>query len=296
MPCSCHDHDHQQNETKNLGIAFVLNFCFAIVELIGGILSNSVALLSDALHDMGDALAIAFAWLFAKIGQRKRSKSFSYGYKRFSLLSALLNSLILIIGSIFMGYLAITRLQEPAEVQSKLMFLFAILGVVVNGVAVWKVHKGKTMNEKVISLHLLEDLLGWCVILIGSVVIYFTGWHILDPILALGISVWIFFHGVRSGSKATHLFLQGVPNDVDDTALLYALQSEKAVSEIHDLHIWSLDGANNIGSCHVVVKEEQWQNQKEIKNRIRELFSSHNVGHVTLELELVGEVCELREC
>ncbi len=296
MPCSCSNHHQESEETKNLGIAFCLNFSFAIIELIGGILSNSIALLSDALHDMGDALAIAFAWLFAKIGQRKRSKSFSYGYKRFSLLSALINSLILIIGAVFMGYLAIGRLQEPAEVQSKIMFIFAVFGVLINGIAVWKIQKGKTMNEKVISLHLLEDLLGWCVVLVGSIIIYFTEWYIIDPLLALGISIWIFFHGIRSGSKATHLFLQGVPNDVDDTAIIRGLQSDKAISEVHDLHIWSLDGANNIGSCHIVVRKGQWENQKEMKDRIRKVFSSYNVGHVTLELEVIGEDCGLKNC
>jgi len=274
----------------------MLNFSFAIIELIGGLLSNSVALLSDALHDMGDALAIAFAWFFARIGRRKRSESFSYGYKRFSLLSALINSLILIIGAVFMSILAVGRLQEPVVVQSKIMFLFAILGVLINGLAVWKIQKGKTMNEKVISLHLLEDLLGWCVVLIGSIIIYFTEWYILDPILALGISIWIFFHGIRSGSKATHLFLQGIPDNVDDVALVKDLQSIPEVLEIHDLHVWSLDGANNIGSCHVVVPREHWNQLEQTKKGIRDKFSSHDVGHVTLELEMMGEDCGMKDC
>ncbi len=296
MPCHCHDHDHESKETKNLGVAFFLNFSFALIELAGGLLSNSVALLSDALHDMGDALAIAFAWGFAKVGQKKRSKSFSYGYKRFSLLSAVINSLILIIGSIFMGYLAITRLQNPTEVKSQIMFLFAILGVLINGFAVWKIQKGKTLNEKVITLHLLEDLLGWCAVLIGSVIIYFTGWYILDPLLALAISIWIFFHGLRSGSKATHLFLQGVPENVDEVSLISKIKEINALVDIHDLHIWSLDGNRNIGSCHLVVKEITPEIIKTVKHKARHIFEHHNVGHVTIEIEAQGEDCELEAC
>ena len=294
MPCSCsHDHD-DGSETKNLGVVFALNFGFAIIELIGGILSNSVSLLSDALHDMGDALASAFAWVFAKIGQRKRSKNFSYGYKRFSLLSSLINSLILIIGAVFMSILAIKRLQDPVEVQSKLMFLFAIFGVIVNGVAVWKIKKGRTLNEKVISLHLLEDLLGWCAILIASVVIYFTDWFILDPIMALGISIWIFFHGLRSGSKATHLFLQGFPEGVDEAHLKKHLVALPEVVDVHDLHVWSLDGSKNVGSCHLVVESQKAL--VEIKQQARKIFSDHEIGHVTLEIEMRGEGCELESC
>jgi len=290
--CSGH---HHHKESQNLGIAFLLNFGFAILELIGGLLSNSVSLLADAVHDMGDALAIAFAWVFAKIGNKKRSSTFSYGYKRFSLLSALINSLILIFGAIFMSVLAIQRLQDPVIVQSKLMFLFAILGVVVNGFAVWKVRKGKTMNEAVISLHLLEDLLGWCAILIGSVIIFFTDWYILDPIMALGISIWIFVHGVQSGAKISHLFLQGIPSNVDDSGLHKDLKNISGVSEIHDLHIWSLDGENNVGSCHVVI-EKAGKNDAEIKSKVRKYFKEHNVSHATIEIELNEELCGLDKC
>ena len=146
--CSHHHHNH---ETKNLGLVFLLNFGFAILEFIGGILSQSTALLSDAIHDMGDALAIALAWVFAKVGQRGRSQKFSYGYKRFSLLSALIASLILVFGAIAMLVLAVNRLQKPVEVHSDLMILFAILGVAVNGFAVLKMRSGKTLNEQVIS-------------------------------------------------------------------------------------------------------------------------------------------------
>ena len=289
--CSHHHHSH---ETKNLGLVFLLNFGFAILEFIGGILSQSTALLSDAIHDMGDALAIALAWIFAKVGQRGRSQKFSYGYKRFSLLSALIASLILVFGAIAMLVLAVSRLQAPVEVHSDLMILFAILGVAVNGFAVLKMRSGKTLNEQVISFHLLEDLLSWVAVLIGAVVIYFTDWYWLDPVMAIGISLWIFVHGLQKGSQAAQLFLQSVPNGVDQAVLLKALKKIPQVQEIHDLHLWSLDGESNIGSCHIVINKNT--DTELLKQKIRMCFAHNNVQHVTIELETPEEECPHQKC
>lgn len=289
--CSHHHHNH---EAKNLGLVFLLNFGFAILEFIGGILSQSTALLSDAIHDMGDALAIALAWVFAKVGQRGRSSKFSYGYKRFSLLSALIASLILVFGAVAMLVLAINRLQSPVEVQSDLMILFAILGVAVNGFAVLKIRSGKTLNEQVISFHLLEDLLSWVAVLIGAIVIYFTDWHWLDPVMAIGISLWIFVHGLQKGSKVAQLFLQSVPDGVDQQALVTALKKIPKVQAVHDLHLWSLDGESNIGSCHIVTKKVS--EAETLKQAVRDCFTKHNVQHATIELEDPQEVCPHQKC
>lgn len=290
---SC-SHHHHNNETKNLGLVFLLNFGFAILEFIGGILSQSTALLSDAIHDMGDALAIALAWVFAKVGQRGRSSKFSYGYKRFSLLSALIASLILVFGAVAMLILAVSRLQSPVAVHSDLMILFAILGVAVNGFAVLKIRSGKTMNEQVISFHLFEDLLSWVAVLIGAIVIYFTGWYWLDPLMAIGISLWIFVHGLQKGSKVAQLFLQSVPDGVDQEALITTLRKIPKVQEIHDLHLWSLDGESNIGSCHIVTKKIS--NAGTLKQEVRDCFTNHNVQHATIEIEVLRESCPHENC
>lgn len=291
LSCS---HHHHNNESKNLGIVFLLNFGFAILEFIGGILSNSTALLADAIHDMGDALAIALAWVFARIGQKKRSKNFSYGYKRFSLLSALIASLILVFGAIAMLALAVQRIQNPPEVQSELMILFALFGVAVNGFAVLKIKSGKTMNEKVISLHLLEDLLGWIAVLVGAIVIYFTGWHLLDPIMAIGISLWILIHGLRKGGEVTQLFLQSVPEGFDQKSLVESIKSISGVIDIHDLHVWSLDGEKNVGSCHIVTKENT--DSKLLKKQVRDCFQKQYIQHVTIEFERGTENCPHKNC
>ncbi len=290
---SC-SHNHHNQESKNLGIVFLLNFGFAILEFIGGILSQSTALLSDAIHDMGDALAIALAWVFAKIGQKGRSDKFSYGYKRFSLLSALIGSLILVFGAMAMLILAISRLQSPVEVHSDLMILFAILGVAVNGFAVLKIRSGKTLNEQVISFHLLEDLLSWIAVLIGAIVIYFTDWYWLDPLMAIGISLWIFVHGLQKGGKVAQLFLQSVPDGVDQEDLMKALTQIPEIEEVHDLHLWSLDGAANIGSCHIIIKANSKTDT--LKQKIRDCFATFHVQHVTIELESPLDTCPHQEC
>ena len=194
-----------------------------------------------------------------------------------------------------MSVLAIQRLFEPVVVQSSLMFWFAILGVAVNGLAVWKVKKGETMNEKVISLHLLEDLLGWCAVLVGSVIIYFTEWYILDPIMALAISMWIFIHGAHNGGKVAHLFLQGKPNNIEEESLISNLKKIQGVLDIHDLHIWSLDGENNISSCHITVEKSKTDNTA-IKAKARDIFKDHSIDHVTIEIELNEECCGLKRC
>ncbi len=291
--------NHHHHESKNLGIVFMLNFGFSVLEFIGGMLTQSVALIADAIHDMGDALAIALAWIFAKVGEKKRSQTFSYGYKRFSLLSALIASTILLVGASVMFFMALNRLQNPVEVQSDLMIFFTIFGVLVNGYAVWKIKSGKTMNEKVISIHLLEDLLGWMAVLVGAIIIYFTNWYIIDPIMAIIISVWVFIQGLKNGIQTTHLFLQGIPENINVTDLTTTLEKIKNLKHLHDLHVWSLDGEKNIASCHIVVTETIFKMPKEIeklKTKIRTIFQQHQIDHLTLEFESSTENCTLKNC
>lgn len=293
MSSSCCSHTHH-SETKNLGLVFCLNFGFAIIEFIGGILSQSTALLSDAIHDLGDSLAIALAWIFAKVGQKKRSKNFSYGYRRFSLLSALISSLILVIGAVVMFTIAVQKFQQPPVVQSDLMMLFGVFGVIVNGVAVLKIKSGKTMNEKVISLHLLEDFLGWIAVLVGAIVIYFTDWYLLDPIMAVCISGWILIHGLTKGGKVVQLFLQSVPDNVDETALIRSLKKIHGIVTVHDLHTWSLDGERNVGSCHIVIQPKT--DTVLLKQKIRACYQQYHVQHVTIEIESQDEACLYKNC
>ncbi len=289
-----HHHHHHDNDTKNLKLVFWLNLGFAILELVGGLLSNSVAIISDALHDLGDSLAILLAWILAKLALHPRTKNYSYGWKRFSLVGALLNALILIGGSIFILTETIPRVLTPEPVASWLMIAMAIFGLAVNGFAVYKMQAGKSMNEKVISLHLWEDVLGWAVVLIGAIVIYFTGWFVLDSLLAIGVSIYIIINAFKTLKESSEIFLQAIPSDISLSAISITLQQIKNIESVHDFHVWSLDGENHIGSLHVVINPNT--KPETIKALIRSCLEKEGIKHVTIELENTEEACRFKNC
>jgi len=181
-----HEHDHSHGSGKNLAWAFLLNISFCVIELIGGLLTNSIAILSDALHDFGDSISLGLAWYFQKISKRKPDSRYTYGYKRFSTLSALVNCLVLLTGSGFILYESIKRILNPIESNAQGMFVLAVVGVLVNGAAVVRLKKGDSLNEKVVSLHLLEDVLGWVAVLIGSIVMMFVDVPVWIPFFLSG--------------------------------------------------------------------------------------------------------------
>ncbi len=197
MPHS-HPHPNHDRIQKNFTLAFWLNTGFAILEIAGGLYTNSVAILSDALHDFGDSLSLGLAFYFQRKSLKKRDDYFSYGYKRFSLLGAFINSLILIIGSIFILQEAIHRLARPEQANAKGMLALAFIGIVVNAIAMFRLRSGGSINERVVALHFLEDVLGWVAVLIGSVVMLFADVPILDPILSMLIAGFILFNVTRT--------------------------------------------------------------------------------------------------
>lgn len=299
MSHHCCNHSHTHTASKNLGIAFFLNFGFAILEFVGGIACNSVAILSDAIHDLGDSLAIAFAWILQKISQKKRTECFSYGWKRFSLLGAIINGLILVIGSIFILFETIPRILTPEVTDTKIMIALSILGIAINGVAVLKTKQGKSLNEKMINLHLLEDLLGWGTVLVGSIIIHFTGWYILDSIMALGITVYILFHAAKMLKSSVKIILQAIPENINLQKIREKiLQDIPEIKELHDMHVWSLDGEKNVGSVHIIVDKKTFTVEKSctLKQKIREFFAKQGIEHITIELETKGENCGLETC
>jgi len=194
-------HNHHHHTTENIKVAFFLNLSFTVIELVGGLLTNSMAILSDALHDLGDSVSLGLAWYFQRIAQKKSDLSYSYGYKRFSLLGAFINSLILSVGSIFILVEAIPRLFDPKQPDASGMIILAIIGVIVNGFAVLRLKKGKSINEKVVSLHLLEDVLGWLAVLIGSIVMYFFNLPVIDSLLSIGIAIFILLNVLEYPSE-----------------------------------------------------------------------------------------------
>ena len=291
------DHHHDEHGTSNIKVAFFLNLAFTIIELVGGLITNSVAILSDALHDLGDSLGLASSWYFQKISSRQRDQKFSFGYRRFSLLGALINSLMLIVGSVFILQEAIPRLLEPETVDTQGMLIFAIIGVAVNGLAFLRLHRGHSLNEKAVALHLLEDVLGWVAVLIGSIVIHFFNIPIIDPILSLAITLFILFNIIKNLRRSFRVILQGVPSDINIKEVEAKINELPEVDEVHDIHIWTLDGEFHVITLHVVLKQnftaEHFINTK---NKVRQLLNDYGLDHSTIEMEHYTEKCELEEC
>jgi cobalt-zinc-cadmium efflux system protein len=285
-------HEHSHSSVKNIKIAFFLNLFFTIIEFIGGFLTNSVAIMSDALHDLGDSFSLGLAWFLEKYSTKKRTKIFSYGYKRLSLLGAFINGIILLAGSFFILSEAIPRLISPEASNAYGMILLAILGMTVNGIAVYKTTKGKTLNEKVISLHLLEDVLGWVAVFIVSIVMIFTDLYILDPILSILITLYILWGVIKNLKKTILLFLQTTPENLDTQIIDKKLKTVKDVNDVHDTHIWSLDGENNILSTHIIINDNlKSEDIKKLKKEIKELLKNDGIQHPTIEFEFEKEQC-----
>ena len=292
-----HSHGHSHDSAKNIGVAFFLNFSFTIIELVGGLLTNSVAIISDAVHDFGDSLSLALAWYFQRLSKKKGNKSYSYGYKRFSLLGAIINSVVLIVGSIFILSEAIPRIFEPQKTNAGGMFILAIIGIVINGAAVLKTKKGSSINERVVSLHLLEDVLGWIAVLIGSILIYFTNLTIFDPILSVAISLFVLFNVFRNIKLALPILLQGTPRELDQEHIAEELKEIKEIASLHDLHIWSLSEEYNVLTVHVVLENAlPMEKLAELKKQIRSVLVGEEIQHATIEFETPGEPCEFFDC
>ena len=246
-----HNHSHNHTSTKNIKIAFYLNLCFTILEIIGGIYVNSIAIISDAIHDLGDTISLGTAWYLDVKSKKKADKKFSFGYNRFSLLGALISSIILIGGSIYVINEAIGRILNPEHTNAQGMMVFAIIGIFINGYAAWKLSGGKSMNEKVASWHLLEDVLGWVAVLIVAIILSFKDIHYLDPALSLLITIYILWNVIKRLKETLFIFLQGVPKDVDVNQIKSKILNLKFVSSMHHTHIWSLEGEHHVFTTHI---------------------------------------------
>lgn len=286
-----HSHDHHHG-TKNIKLAFWLNLGFAILELVGGIYTNSVAVLSDALHDLGDSLSLGTSWYFQKKSEKKRDQHFTYGYKRFSLLGAFINCIVLTVGSVFIISESVQRLFNPAQPNAKGMLVLAIIGIAVNLIAMLRLRKGNSINERVISLHFLEDVLGWAAVLAGSIVMMFYTVPILDPLLSLGIAGFILFNVFKNMRSVFQIVLQGVPENISEEKIRELMKSFPEIKDAHDIHVWSMDGNYHIVTLHAVVANTlSVTQQEELKTRIKDSLRKLSIQHATVELETENYHC-----
>ena len=283
---------------ERVRFAAFLNAAFTVVELVGGFLTNSLAILSDALHDFGDSIALIVSWLFERGAKRSPDIHRTFGYQRLSLFSALFSASILIGGSIVIIFQAIPRLLSPETVNATGMLGLAVIGIGFNSAGYFLLKKGESVNEKVLSWHLLEDVLGWAGILVGGVIIFFYKVYILDPIITIGLTAFILYNVARNMKEAINILLQGVPKHINLEAVKRDIKSIKGVVDIHDIHIWSLEGETDVFTAHVVLDNETIKNLPEqTKQLIKETLQKHHIEHSTVEIESInhcaGNVCEM---
>ena len=289
-----HDHSHVKG---NIKVAFFLNLTFTLIEIMGGFLTNSMAILSDALHDLGDSLSLGIAWFLEAYSQKKPDARFSFGYARFSLLGALLNSFILLGGSILILSKSVPRIFHPESVNPQGMLMLAMLGIVVNGLAVLRLKKGSSLNEKVVSWHLLEDVFGWAIILITSIVLMFVHIPIIDPLLSIALTLYVLFNVVKNVKSILNILMEGVPDNLSVHDIVSKIAAVPDVLEVHHTHIWSLEGDKNLLSTHIVLSTDK--NHQEIvslKRAVRELLISEGIEHSTIEMDFENEDCGNRNC
>jgi cobalt-zinc-cadmium efflux system protein len=278
----------------DLRVAFFLNLIFTIFEVSGGLWTNSLAIFSNALHDLGDTFSLGFSWYLEKYSRKEKDKLFSYGYQRFSLLSALINTMILVGGSFFIVSEAIPRLIRPEHSKVQGMLVFAVAGILVNGLAALRLKGGKTFVARVVIWHFLEDVLGWVAVLVVGITLLFRDMPVLDPILSILIAAYVLYNVIKNLKRTLALFLQAVPENIDIGEVENRLRVIDNVKSVHHTQVWSLDGIHHVLTTHIVVdgkatKDDIWQT----KCAIKALTERMDFAHSTVEIEYEGEACRM---
>ena len=277
---------------KNILTAFILNFAFSVFEFIGGIITGSVAIVSDAIHDFGDAAGIGISYFLEKKSKKQPDEIYTYGYVRYSVIGSIITTFILIFGSFAVIYSAVKRLINPSEINYKGMIVFAIVGVCVNLCAAYFTCDGDSLNQKAVNLHMLEDVLGWVVVLVGAIIMRFTDWSFVDSVMSIGVSVFVLINAVKNLKESIGIFLEKTPHGIDVKEIVEHVSEIDGVLGVHHIHIWSLDGQSNYATMHIVT-DSDFHKTKEI---IREELQKHSINHVTLEFENEYEHCREKTC
>lgn len=277
---------------RNILIAFLLNLSFSIFEFFGGIITGSVSIISDAVHDFGDATSIGISYFLERMSKKQPDDEYTYGYARYSAIGGFITTLILLLSSIMVIYNAIVRIVAPIEINHNGMITFAIIGVCVNFCAALFTREGDSLNQKAVNLHMVEDVLGWLVVLIGAIVMRFTDFVLIDPLMSIGVSLIIIVNAIRNLKDVINVFLEKVPRNIKVCEIKECVKKIDGVLDVHHIHIWSIDGQNNFATMHVVTDSIQHEIKDEIRRKLRE----YEIGHVTIEIEISTEQCHEKYC
>ncbi len=277
---------------RNILIAFILNLAFSIFEFVGGIITGSVAIVSDAVHDVGDATSIGISYFLEKKSKKQPDENYTYGYLRYSVMGGFITTSILLVGSVLVIYNAVHKMIEPTEIHYNGMIIFAIVGVCVNFCAALFTRESGSLNQRAVNLHMLEDVLGWAVVLVGAIVMKFTDFALLDPIMSMGVALFILVNAFGNLKEVADLFLEKAPHGVHVEELQEHISEIEGVLDVHHIHIWSMDGQNHYATMHIVTDGDT----HEIKEAVREELREHGISHVTIETETSAEHCHEKHC
>ena len=264
-------------------LAFFLNLTYAIVEFIAGGVFGSNAVLADSVHDLGDAIAIGISAFLETISNREEDNQYTLGYKRFSLLGALVTAIILMTGSVLVILENVTKILNPQPVNDEGILWLGIIAITINVLASLVVGKGKTKNESILSLHFLEDTLDWVAVILMAIILRFTDWYILDPLLSLVISFFILSKTLPRFWSTVKIFLDAVPEGLETGDLEKDLEALTNVKSVNQLSIWSMDGLENNAIIHLCL--EDWEQMTETKNQVRQLLEERGVQNITIEVD-----------
>ncbi len=277
---------------KKILVAFILNLVFSVFEFFGGAFTGSVAIISDAVHDFGDAISIGISYFLEKKSNKKPDEKYTYGYARYSVIGSVITTLILMFGSVTVINNAINRIVKPAPINYNGMIFLAIIGVFVNFVAAFFTKDGDSLNQKAVNLHMLEDVLGWIVVLIGAIVMRFTDFALIDSIMSVCVAVFILINAIKNLKSAVDIFLEKTPYGIEVSEIKRHILEIDGVEDVHHIHIWSTDGQKNYATMHIVTNADTHC----IKEKIRDELNEHGICHVTLELEAENECCHEIDC
>lgn len=277
---------------KNILIAFILNLFFSVFELIGGIFTGSVAIVSDSVHDLGDAVSIGLSYFLERKSKKQPDARYTYGYLRFSVLGGIITTLILLFGSVAVIYNAVLRILNPVVINYNGMIILSIIGAVVNFVAAYFTRDGDSINQKAVNLHMLEDMLGWVVVLIGSIVMRFTNFAFIDPLMSIAVAAFILISAIKNLKETLDIFLEKIPDNINIDEIREHILEIDGILDVHHIHIRTIDGHNNYATMHIVTNGDT----HEIKHKVREELEEHNIAHSTLELETENEHCHEKSC
>ncbi len=283
-----HDHSHEHGSPDSvlsrIRFAFALNFIFAIIELIGGALTGSFAIIADAIHDLGDSASLALAYFMQKKSQGGPSERLPYGYLRYSVVSAIITGIVIISGSFVVFIEAIQRLLRPEELPNAIgMMGLAAIGILVNGISAFRLSHGHSHNEKILSWHLIEDLLAWIVVLIGAICIHFFQLNWIDPILAIGISIFVSWNVIRNLKEPFRIILQYVPGSEDLTHLKMEMLKVEGIAEISEVQAWTLDGYQHVLTARIVIQAGFVP--ETVREELKASLKAKGYKFVTLETE-----------